>query len=213
MAQRISGFLRWEFRFLHKSLNVWSRLLLLAAAVTVAASVFFPLWKMRLVAPQYSGGLELRIYAHKLVGGGLNGNDLNEINNLNHYIGMKKIQQADFTEMQIIPFMFGVFILLALRAVVFAEVKEVIDLFVLASYFGAFSIGTFYYRLYWYGHNLDPHAPMHIKPFTPLIFGTQKIANFTQSSYPELGTYLLWVFMLLLVLAIWFSRKEEVQTV
>ena len=207
----MKSLLNWEFRFLHKSLNVWSRLLLLVAAVTVVASVMFPLWKLRLVAPQYSGGLEMKIYAYKLVGGGLNGNDINEINNLNHYIGMKKIQQADFTEMQIMPFMFGVFILLALRAVVFGEMKGVIDLFMLASYFGTFSIGAFYYRLYWYGHNLDPHAPMHIKPFTPLVFGTQKIANFTQSSYPELGTYVLWVFMLLLILAIWFSRKEEVQ--
>ncbi len=205
----MKSFLNREFRFLHKSLNGWSRLFLLAAAVTVAASVLFPLWKLRLVAPQYSNGLTMKIYAYKLVGGGLNGNDINEINNLNHYIGMKKIQQAEFTEMQIMPFMFGVFILLALRAVVFGEMKGVIDLFVLASYFGAFSIGAFYYRLYWYGHNLDPHAPMRIKPFTPLVFGTQKIANFTQSSYPELGTYLLWVFMLWLILAIWFSRKEQ----
>ena len=58
-----------------------------------------------------------------------------EINNLNHYIGMKKIEQADFIEMQIMPFMFGVFILLALRSVVFGEMKEVIDLFVLACLF------------------------------------------------------------------------------
>ncbi len=199
-----------EFRFLHNSLNLWSRLLLLAAAISVAGSVLFPLWKLYLVAPQYSDGLTMQIYAYKIHGGGLNGNDIKEINNLNHYIGMKMIDQADFTEMQIMPFMFGVFILLALRAAVFGEMKNVIDLFVLSSYFGAFSIGAFYYRLYWYGHNLDPHAPMTIKPFTPLIFGTQKIANFTQSSYPEMGTYLLWVFMALLVLAVWFSRKEKV---
>lgn len=199
-----------EFRFLHNSLNLWSRLLLLAAAISVAVSVLFPLWKLYLVAPQYSDGLTMQIYTYKIHGGGIEGNDINEINNLNHYIGMKKIDQADFTEMQIMPFMFGVFILLALRAAVFGEMKDVIDLFVLASYFGAFSIGAFYYRLYWYGHNLDPRAPMTIKPFTPLIFGTQKIANFTQSSYPEMGTYLLWVFMALLVLAVWFSRKEKV---
>ncbi len=203
-------FLKREFRFLHKSLNLWSRLLLLAAAVTVAASVFFPLWKLRLVAPQYNTGLTMQIYAYKIQGGGIDGNDINEINNLNHYIGMKKIVQADFTEMQLMPFMFGIFILLALRAVVFGEMAGVIDLFVLASYFGAFSIAAFFYRLYWYGHNLDPHAPVHIQPFTPLVFGTQKIANFTQSSYPEFGTYLLWVFMVLLILAIWCSRKEEV---
>jgi hypothetical protein len=205
-------FLNREFRFLHKSLNLRSRVCLVAAAVAVACSVLFPLWKLYLVAPQYSDGLTMEIYAYKIHGGGLNGNDINEINNLNHYIGMKSIDQADFTEMQIMPFMFGVFILLSLRAAVFGEMKGVVDLFVLASYFGAFSIGAFYYRLWWYGHHLDPKAPMHVEPFTPLIFGTQKIANFTQSSYPELGTYLLWVFMGLLLLAIWFSRKEKMLT-
>jgi len=138
----VKKLLNREFRFLHKSLNVWSRLFLLAAAVTVAVSVLFPLWELHLVAPQYSGGLTMQIYPYKIEGGGLNGNDINEINNLNHYIGMKKIDQADFTEMQIMPFMFGVFILLALRAVVFGEMKNVIDLFVIASYFGAFSIGA-----------------------------------------------------------------------
>ena len=198
-----------EYRFLHKSLNLWSRLLLVAAAITVAASVFFPLWKLHLVAPQYVDGLTMKIYAYKIQGGGINGNDINEINSLNHYIGMKKIEQADFNEMEIMPFMFGAFILLALRAAVFGEMKGVIDLFVLAAYFGAFSIGAFFYRLWWYGHHLDPRAPVHVEPFTPLVFGTQKIANFTQSSYPELGTYLLWVFMLLLILEIWFSRKEK----
>jgi copper chaperone NosL len=210
MARRVSNLLRREFQFLHKPLNLWSRLLLLAAAITIAVSIFFPLWKMHLVAPQYADGLDLYIFSYKIQGGGLNGQHLNEINNLNHYIGMKPIQQADFTEMQIIPFMFGVFLLLALRAVVFGQMSAVIDLFMIAAYFGVFSIGAFYYRLYSYGHNLDPKAPMDVQPFTPLIVGTQKIANFTQSSYPQAGTYLLWLFMLLLVLAIWFSRKEKV---
>lgn len=201
--------LKREYAFLHKPLNLTSRLLLLAAAIAVAASVFFPLWKLHLLAPQYQEGLTLHLYSWKIQGGGLNGNDLNEINSLNHYIGMKPIQQADFTEMQIMPFMFGVFILLALRAMVFGEMKAVVDLFAISAYFGIFSIGSFYYRLYTYGHELDPKAAMEIQPFTPLIFGTQKIANFTQSSYPQLGTYLLWVFMALLILAIWFSRKEQ----
>src|SRR5690606_5917176 len=101
----------------------------------------------------------------------------------------------------------GIFILLSLRAAVFGSVGAVVDLFMLASYFGLFSIGTFYYRLYTYGHNLDPAAPMNVEPFTPRILGTQQIANFTQTSYPGPGTYLLWGFMLLLLLSIWFSRK------
>lgn len=205
----IADLLKREFKFLHLPLNFASRLILLLAAVAVAASVFFPLWRLRLIAPQYAEGLQLDIYAWKIQGGGLNGNDLTEINNLNHYIGMRPLHQADFTEMQVLPFMFGVFVLLALRAAVLGGMRFVVDLFMLAAWFGVFSIGSFYYRLYTYGHQLDPKAAMTIAPFTPLIFGTQQIANFTQSSYPQLGTYLLWVFMALLLVAMWWSRKEK----
>jgi len=205
----IADLLKREFKFLHLPLNFASRLILLLAAVAVAASVFFPLWRLRLIAPQYAEGLQLDIYAWKIQGGGLNGNDLTEINNLNHYIGMRPLHQADFTEMQVLPFMFGVFVLLALRAAVLGGMRFVVDLFMLAAWFGVFSIGSFYYRLYTYGHQLDPKAAMTIEPFTPLIFGTQQIANFTQSSYPQLGTYLLWVFMALLLVAMWCSRKEK----
>ena len=62
---------------------------------------------------------------------------------------------------------------------------NVVDLFAVYCYFGIFSIGSFWYRLYQYGHNLDPHAPMHIKPFTPLLIGVKQIANFRESSYPQ----------------------------
>ncbi|GAA5482576.1 hypothetical protein [Haloferula sargassicola] len=199
--------LRAEYAFLQKPLNGWSRVLLLLGALLVAGSLYFPLWRLHLVAPQYEEGLEMTIHAYKIVGGN-DGQDLKEINMLNHYIGMKTISEADFTEMQVMPFMLGLFILLSLRAAVFGYMGAVVDLFVLASYFGLFSIGAFYYRLHSYGHNLDPHAPMNVEPFTPLMFGTQKIANFTQSSFPEAGTYLLWGFMILLILALWISRKE-----
>ena len=209
MRGKISNLLGWEFRFLHKPLNLWSRLLLLAAAVTIAVSIFFPLWKMHLVAPQYSDGLDLFIYSYKIVGGGLNGQHLVEINNLNHYIGMAPIQQADFLEMRWIPFIFGLITLMILRSVVFGQMGNLVDLFVVYCYFGIFSIGSFWYRLYTYGHNLDPHAPMHITPFTPLLLGTKQIANFRESSYPQLGAYLLCFSVLLIVLAGWFSRKER----
>ena len=119
MTRQVSGFLRQEFRFLHKPLNVWSRLFLLAAAITIAVSIFFPLWKMHLVAPQYSDGLDLYIFSYKIQGGGFHGQHLAEINNLNHYIGMKPLQAADFMEMRWMPFVFGLIILLTLRSVVF----------------------------------------------------------------------------------------------
>ena len=209
MFQKVAGLLRREFRFLHKPLNLVSRLLLLAAAVAIAASFFFPLWKMHLVAPQYSDGLDLYIFSYKLEAGGLNGQHLVEINNLNHYIGMKPIQQADFLEMRWIPFVFGLIILLILRSIVFGEMSNVIDLFALFTYFGIFSIGSFWYRLYEYGHNLDPTAPMRIKPFTPLLIGVKQIANFRESSFPQAGAYLLCLAVLLIALAGWWSRNEK----
>ena len=64
-----------------------------------------------------------------------------------------------------------------------------VDLFAVYCYFGVFSIGSFWYRLYTYGHNLDPHAPVHIKPFTPLLIGVKQIANFREYSFPQAGAY------------------------
>ena len=209
MAEKIAGLLRWEFRFLHKPLNLVSRLFLLAAAAAIAVALFYPLWKMHLVAPQYSDGLDLYIFSYKIEGGGLNGQHLVEINNLNHYIGMKPIQQADFLEMIWMPFVFGLIILLILRAAVFGEMSNVVDLFALYCYFGIFSIGSFWYRLYQYGHNLDPKAPVHIEPFTPLLIGVKQIANFREYSFPQAGAYLLCVSVFLIVLAGWWSRKEK----
>lgn len=209
MVQQVSRLLRREFRFLHKPLNLTSRLFLLAAAITIAVSIFFPLWKMHLVAPQYQDGLDLYIWSYKIQGGGYNGQHLAEINNLNHYIGMKHIEQADFMEMRWMPFVFGLIILLTLRSIVFGEMSNVVDLFALFTYFGLFSIGSFWYRLYEYGHNLDPQAPVKIKPFTPLLIGVKQIANFREFSFPQIGAYLLCVAVLFIFCAGWFSRRER----
>ena len=206
---KIADLLRNQVRFLARPLNLWSRLLLILAAICIGAALFFPLWKMHLVAPQYSDGLELWIYSYKIQGGGLEGQHLAEINNLNHYIGMKPIEQADFHEMKWMPFVFGLIMILILRAVVFGLMGNLVDLFVLYSYFGVFSIGSFWYRLYEYGHNLDPKAPMTIEPFTPLLIGVKQIANFRQASFPMLGAYLLTLSVLLIVIAAWLSRKEK----
>ena len=209
MQKWVANLLRREFKFLHKPLNATSRLLLLVSAATIAVSLFYPLWKMHLVAPQYSDGLDLYIFPYKIHGGGFNGQHLAEINNLNHYIGMKPLQQADFLEMIWMPFVFGFIILMLLRSVVFGVMSNVIDLFAVYSYFGVFSIGSFWYRLYQYGHNLDPHAPVHIQPFTPQLIGVKQIANFREFSYPQLGAYLLCLSVLMILLAGWFSRKEK----
>lgn len=200
---------RRNYRFLRRPLNIGSRLLLLIGAVALIAAIFQPMWRIRLVAPQYSEGLELRIFTHKLESGN-NGQDLKEINVLNHYIGMREIAAADFVEMRWIPFALGVFILLALRAAALGRMVSLIDLVVLFIYFGAFSLGNFAYRLYSYGHSLDPRAPMTIEPFTPVMLGSQQIANFVQSSHPQAGAMLLALFPVCVLAAMWLSRREAV---
>lgn len=203
----MTDLLKNEFRFLAKPLNLQSRLLLLAGAALVVISLFLPLWSIHLVAPQYEEGLHLDIYAYHIAAGN-QGQDLKEINTLNHYIGMKPLHETDFLEMKWIPFLLGIFVLYTLRAAVFGMMRYVVDLLVLFSYFGLFSLGSFAYRLYSYGHNLDPHAPVHVKAFMPVLIGSQQIANFKQSSYPQPGTYLMAAYVLCLVLALWASRKE-----
>lgn len=204
----MQAFLRREIHFLRRPLNVVSRLLMIVAAGLVVAAVFLPLWRIHLVAPQYREGLSLQIYSFKLVGGN-GGQDLVEINGLNHYIGMRPLQRADFAEMTWLPFAFGIFALLALRAAVIGRMASLVDLGVLFLYFGAFSMGNFYYRLYSYGHTLDPRAPMTIEPFTPIMLGSQKIANFVQTSLPQSGAILLALFPVVIAGAMWISRKEE----
>ncbi len=192
---------------LDRPVSLGGRALLLVAVVVLIAGATLPLWRISLVAPQYAEGLTLDMYAYQIVAGN-NGQDLAEINTLNHYIGMKPIVQADFLEMKLLPFAIGVFALLALRAVVAGRVMSLVDLSVLFLYFGLFSLGSFAYRLYTYGHHLDPRAPMKIEPFMPVVIGSQQIANFQQTSLPLSGTYSMGAFLVLLLAAIWLSVRE-----
>src|SRR5688572_4877029 len=194
-------------RFLDRPLGVPARLLVLAAVVALLVGGMLPLWRIRLVAPQYAEGLSLDMYAYLIVAGNA-GQDLAEINTLNHYIGMKPIVQADFLEMKLLPFAIGVFALLGLRAAAIGRVMSVVDLAVTFAYFGAFSLGSFAYRLYTYGHQLDPRAPMKIEPFMPVVVGSQHIANFVQTSLPLAGTVCMGVFFLGLLAALWTSARE-----
>lgn len=98
--------------------------------------------------------------------------------------------------------------LLTLRVAAIGDVRSLVDLAVLTFYFSVFSAGRFAFKLYTYGHNLDPHAPIHMDPFTPAILGTKQIANFTISSYPRGGTYLVALFASAVVLlTLWHLRS------
>ncbi|MCS3671323.1 hypothetical protein GGQ21_001983 [Salinibacter ruber] len=187
------------------------RLLLVVGAALLGASIFLPLWQIHLVAPQYQEGLDLYIHSYKLEAGN-EGQDLKEINGLNHYIGMAPIKDEDFAEMTFIPFLLGGFSLLALRGAFFGTVKSVVDTLVLFVYFGAFSMWRFYHQLYTYAHNLNPRAPMDIEPFTPILIGWKKIANFTQYSYPREGSALLLGAVVCFGTAIWMGVRSGRET-
>lgn len=201
-------------RILDRPLGFGARALVLAGVAVLLVGATLPLWRIRLVAPQYAEGLSLDMYAYQIVAGN-NGQDLAEINTLNHYIGMKPIVEADFLEMKLLPFAIGAFALLGLRAAAVGSVMSVVDLAVMFVYFGAFSLASFAYRLYTYGHQLDPHAPMKIEPFMPVVIGSQQIANFVQTSLPLAGTACMGAFLLGLLAAIWTSvraaRREVVR--
>lgn len=176
--------------WLGQVLSPRARFAVLGVGVLLILALFFPLWKITMFANQFPEGLRLSIYAHQLVGGN-GGADLQGINILNHYIGMREIHAVDFVEMKFIPFVLGIFLLLGLRTAVFARVGNVVDLVVLFAYFSLFSLAAFAYRMYSYGHQLSPEAPIKVAAFTPPIFGHQRIANFDVYSYPGFGSILL----------------------
>jgi hypothetical protein len=141
-------------------------------------------------APQYPDGLHMDIYSYKL-DGGHGGQDVKEINVLNHYIGMRELSTAEFTEFKWIPFVLGALALLFLRATVVGRIGTLVDIVVLYLYFGLFSLWSFAYKLYSYGHDLAPTASVKVAPFMPPLIGHRKLANFDVYSYPAAGSYAL----------------------
>jgi hypothetical protein len=194
-------------RFLAESLHPGPRLLLLAAFLLLIPTYLLPLWKMTMFAPQYPEGLRLEIYSYKLEGGN-GGQDVKEINILNHYIGMRDLTTADFTEFKWIPFVVGMLALLLLRAPVHGKMSDLIDVTVLYFYFGLFSLWSFGFKLYSYGHSLAPTASVKVPAFMPPLFGHKKLANFEVYSYPAGGSYALAAVGVVLFVAFVLAWRE-----
>jgi copper chaperone NosL len=194
-------------RLLDTSIGALSRVLLVAAALCLVATYFFPLWNLTMFAPQYPEGLRLHIYSHELTGGN-GGQDVREINVLNHYIGMRDLQAEDFTEFQWMPFVLGALGLLFLRAAVHGQLAQLLDVFVMSLYFSLFSLWSFGYKLYRYGHDLAPTAAVRVDPFMPPMFGRKQLANFDVYSFPALGSYALGAVMALLAVAFFLAWRR-----
>lgn len=199
------------YEFLDRPIRKPARVVLALLVIPLLLSFSAPLWNIHLEAAQYPKGLDLDVYSYKLEGGH-EGKDIKEINTLNHYIGMAKIEPEMFIDLSWLPFAIGLLVILSLRTAAIGNVRMLIDQAVIATYVSLFGFARFYIMMYRYGHELDPDAPFKIKPFTPVLFGTKQVANFTTSSYPQLGSYYVGVFVVgMFAVLIWHlvsGRKD-----
>jgi copper chaperone NosL len=202
------------YDYLGQPLILKSRVVLLALIIPLALAFTAPLWRISMTAPQYPKGLSMDVFAYKLVGGG-NGQHITEINTLNHYIGMRKLDATSFADLDWIPFALGLLGILALRTALIGRVRDLIDLVVMTAYVSVFAFGRFVYQLWVFGHDLDPHAPVKVAPFMPVVLGHKTVANFETYSMPAAGSYYLATFvvgsMLVLAWHLWTGRRQAVR--
>lgn len=187
-------------------INWFSRVLLLLGAAALAGVLRFPMWRIDLDAPQYPEGLRLLIYPDKL------GGNVDIINGLNHYIGMKTLHTEDFFEFSILPWIIGFFIVAFIATAMIGSRKLVNILFIALLVFGVVAMYDFWRWEYNYGHNLDPNAAIVVPgmAYQPPLIGFKQLLNFGAYSIPDVGG---WLFvsagvLLLLVVLLNFKRKK-----
>jgi len=198
-------------RFLESGVDIGPRALVLLAVLLLIPAYIFPLWNMTMFAPQYPDGLRLDIYSYK-IGGGNHDLDVREVNVLNHYIGMHELTTESFAEFKWIPFVVGALGLLFLRAVFHGTMAGLVDVTVMYIYFALFSLWSFGFKLYSYGHDLDPKAAVTVDGFMPPLFGYKKIANFEVYSYPGLASYAMGAVFVVLLAAMFLAWRQYCRT-
>ncbi len=189
-------------------LSAVSRGLLVLAAIGMVLVIFTPIWRIELDAPQYPEGLHLSIHAN-----GLRGN-VDIINGLNHYIGMKTLHNEDFFEFTILPYCI-VFFALLFMAVALLNSRRWLNLaFILFVAFGVIAMVDFWKWEYNYGHNLNPDAAIIVPgmAYQPPLIGFKQLLNFGAYSIPDTGG---WIFigagllLLFLVVMEWRTAKKQ----
>lgn len=167
----------------NNKLSTLQRTLVLISGFMLIAVLFVPLWQIDLEAPQYPEGLKLLMYPHKLAG------DVDIINGLNHYIGMRTLHTKDFIEFTILPYLIGFFAAFCFAVFFINRKKALAALFYSFLAFGIIAMFDFYRWEYNYGHNLDPAAPLQIPgmSYTPPLIGYKQLLNFAAYSIPHIG--------------------------
>lgn len=173
-----------------------------AAAALLVLSMFLPYWQMTLKAPQYPQGLKVHAYVNRLEG------DVNEIDGLNHYIGMRPLGEAAEFERSIAYLAVGATILLVLGAI-FIHSKWSVLLVLPALLWPFLYLGDMYYWMRNFGLNLDPNAPLSssIDPFVPPVLGVGKVGQFETVAVPAVGLWLALVACALILAGLYYQRR------
>lgn len=183
---------------------------LIAAALLIGLSTQHPYWQMHLDAPQYQyrDGLDILVYVDSMTGKDPKFDELRELNSLNHYIGMRALDDAAQFERSIAKPSVVIFILCLLTAALVYSWKgqwKFTWLLLLPPLTFPFVFAAdLYYWLRDSGMNLDPHAPLSstIKPFMPTMLGEGVVGQFSTDAYFGPGWYMITAAAICIVLAL-----------
>lgn len=189
-------------------MNRSSRILMLLAALLLLAMYFVPLWRITLDAPQYPDGITMYIWINKITGD--SEYTLQNINILNHYVGMKYIEPEAIPELQYFPYIVGSMVILGLLAAFPASRNWRLAWFLALVVLGVLGMYDFYLWEYDYGHNLSPTAPIKVPgmAYQPPLFGSKMLLNFKASSYPHWGGMAMLLSIICAMGSLWMQRKS-----
>jgi hypothetical protein len=164
-----------------------SRALVVLAVLLIGVAYVRPLWHIALDAPQYPEGLGMYIWADKITGE--KPQDLNSINGLNHYIGMKEIVPESIPELRLMPLLLGGLAALGVLAAATGSRKVLLAWVVLFALLAVAGLADFWKWGYEYGHELDPTAAIKVPgmAYQPPVIGSKQLLNFRATSWPALG--------------------------
>lgn len=184
-------------------------MIIIVAALLLTATYYLPLWSIALNAPQYPEGLGLEIWINQIKG--QHDNDLNKINNLNHYIGMQKIEPESIPELTIMPWIMRTVLVLGLIAGIVGKRKLLTIWLIVFLIVAIAGLVDFYLWGYDYGHNLDmEHAIIKVPgmSYQPPLIGSKNLLNFEAVSLPGLGGWFA-IGSFLIGLAVWFFEMRK----
>ena len=186
-----------------------SRLLLFICGLGLLAVLFVPMWRIDLQAPQYPEGLRLLIFANKLAG------NVDIINGLNHYIGMKTLHANDFVEFKVLPGIIVFFAALFIIAAIAAKRRWMNILCILFVAFGVFAMVDFWRWEYAYGHDLNPDAAIIVPgmAYQPPLIGFKQLLNFGAYSMPDIGGWIFVAVGVVLLGVVIFEWRRKGKTV